>query len=60
MVRGQQKWYIDFDKCIPFFNQTYGCAICIATCPWSRPGVGLNLASKLARRAQRLGESENS
>ena len=53
-VRGVEKWYVDFDKCLPFFNQTRGCAICIAVCPWSRPGVGLNLAAKLARRAERL------
>lgn len=53
-VRGDTKWYVDFDKCLPFFNQTSGCAICIAVCPWSRPGVGLNLAAKLARRAARL------
>ena len=52
-VRGVEKWYVDFDKCLPFFNQTAGCAICIAVCPWSRPGVGLNLATKLARRAER-------
>ncbi|MEO1788163.1 MAG: 4Fe-4S dicluster domain-containing protein [Pseudomonadota bacterium] len=55
-VRGVEKWYVDFDKCLPFFNQTQGCAICIAVCPWSRPGVGLNLAEKLARRAERLGD----
>lgn len=54
-VRGTQKWYVDFDKCLPFFNETQGCAICIAVCPWSRPGVGPNLAAKLARRADRLG-----
>ncbi len=53
-VRGVEKWYVDFDKCIPFFNQTHGCAICIAACPWSRPGVGLNLAAKLSKRAERL------
>lgn len=52
-VRGVEKWYVNFDKCLPFFNQTHGCAICIAVCPWSRPGVGLNLAAKLARRADR-------
>ncbi len=52
-VRGVEKWYVDFDRCLPFFNQTMGCAICIAECPWSRPGVGLNLAAKLARRADR-------
>jgi ferredoxin len=52
-VRGVQKWYVDFDKCLPFFNQHHGCAICIAVCPWSRPGVGGNLATKLARRSER-------
>lgn len=55
-VRGAEKWYVDFDKCLPFFNQTHGCAICIAVCPWSRPGVGLNLAAKLARRAERVAD----
>ncbi|MEX0280936.1 MAG: 4Fe-4S dicluster domain-containing protein [Arenibacterium sp.] len=53
-VRGVEKWYVDFDRCLPFFNQTHGCAICIAVCPWSRPGVGVNLAAKLERRATRL------
>lgn len=55
-VRGETKWYVDFDKCLPFFNQHHGCAICIAVCPWSRPGVGLNLAAKLKRRAERLSD----
>ena len=54
MVRGVEKWYVDFDRCLPFFNQTNGCAICVAVCPWSRPGVGPNLAAKLARRRARL------
>ncbi|MEM9050159.1 MAG: 4Fe-4S dicluster domain-containing protein [Pseudomonadota bacterium] len=53
-VRGVEKWYVDFDRCLPYFNQTHGCAICIAVCPWSRPGVGMNLANKLARRAARM------
>ena len=53
-VRGERKWYVDFDRCLPFFNQTHGCAVCVAVCPWSRPGVGLNLAAKLSRRQERL------
>lgn len=52
-VRGIEKWYVNFDACLPFFNQHHGCSICIAVCPWSRPGVGINLAAKLARRAAR-------
>ena len=57
LVRGVEKWYVDFDRCLPFFNQTHGCAICIAVCPWSRPGVGINLAAKLARRAAHDGKA---
>ena len=52
-VRGEKKWYVDFDKCLPFFNEYKGCAICIAVCPWSRPGVAGNLVQKLARRRTR-------
>ena len=52
-VRGEQKWYVNFDKCIGYFHETYGCAICIAVCPWSRPGVAQNLAEKMTRRASR-------
>jgi NAD-dependent dihydropyrimidine dehydrogenase PreA subunit len=54
LVRGVNKWYVDFERCIPYFAETSGCAICIAVCPWSLPTVGLSLASKLQRRAQRL------
>ena len=52
-VRGAEKWYVDFDKCIPFFNENFGCGICIAVCPFSRPGIGANLVAKLARRRER-------
>ncbi len=47
MVRGVEKWYVDFDKCIPYFVKTYGCAICIEVCPWSRPGRGGSLSRTL-------------
>ncbi|PCI31945.1 MAG: (Fe-S)-binding protein [Alphaproteobacteria bacterium] len=50
MVRGKNKWYVDFDKCLPFFNENMGCAICLAVCPWSRPGVPENLIRKLAKK----------
>ena len=59
-VRGAKKWYVDFDKCIPYFNHTHGCGICIAACPWSRPGVAPRLAGKLARRRRRLEAGEGS
>jgi len=53
MVRGDLKWYVDFDKCISFFNETAGCAICIAVCPWSIPGKGARIIDQLRRRAER-------
>ena len=59
VVRGTRKWYVDFDRCLPFFNEHQGCSICIAVCPWSRPGVGPNLAAKLARRAARTGDASD-
>jgi len=53
MIRGEEKWYVDFDKCIPFFNENSGCAICIAVCPWSLPGRGPKIVQQLLRRAAR-------
>ena len=52
-VRGEQKWYVDFDKCIPFFNEHFGCAICITVCPWSIPGRGERIVDQLKRRELR-------
>ena len=53
-VRGVEKWYVDFDKCIPYFGETLGCGICIARCPWSKPGTAPKLADKMsARRAHK-------
>ncbi len=47
MVRGVEKWYVDFDKCVPYFTHTVGCGICIDVCPWSKPGRGPGLSAKL-------------
>ncbi len=50
LVRGEEKWYVDFDKCVPYFSITYGCGICIQVCPWSKPGRGPGLSRKLLSR----------
>lgn len=53
-IRGQKKWYVDFDKCVPYFVKTDGCGICIEVCPWSVPGRGPSLTEKLlAKRRQK-------
>ena len=52
-VRGETKWYVDFDKCIPFFNEHFGCGICIAVCPWSIPGRGIRIVEQLQKRKQK-------
>ncbi len=49
MVRGEIKWYVNFDKCIPYFNENYACGICISVCPWSRPGVAPKLIEKMTK-----------
>lgn len=50
MVRGRRKWYVDFDKCIPYFAKTKGCAICIQVCPWSETGRGAIISKKMLSR----------
>jgi epoxyqueuosine reductase len=52
MVRGVERWYVNFDKCIPYFAETAGCGICIAVCPWTQPGVRPKLLQTMARRLQ--------
>jgi ferredoxin len=52
LVRGERRWYVDFDKCLPYFNENLGCAICLAVCPFSRPVIGPRLVAKLARRRE--------
>ena len=51
-VRGEDKWYVDFDECILYFVENRGCGICIGQCPWSRTGTAPKLAAKLTRRAE--------
>jgi epoxyqueuosine reductase len=50
MVRGEERWYVDFDACIPYFGENYACGICIAVCPWTRPGIADRLVEKMGRR----------
>lgn len=52
VVNGATKWYVDFDKCLPFFIDYKTCGICLAVCPWSRPGIADNLVVKMARRRE--------
>lgn len=53
MVRGVERWYVDFDKCIPYFAESASCGICIAVCPWTRPHVRPKLLATMARRVDR-------
>ena len=51
MVRGEEKWYVNFDRCAPYFTAYDSCGICIEVCPWSEPGRGQTISEKmLARR----------
>ena len=47
LVRGVEKWYVDFDRCVPYFAVTEGCGICSQVCPWSTPGRGPGLMEAL-------------
>lgn len=60
VVRGKEKWYVDFDKCTPFFADNYGCAICLEVCPWSEPGKGPHISELLLKARERRQESSGS
>ncbi len=53
MVRGVEKWYVDFDKCVPYFAENSGCAICIQVCPWAEPGRGSKLSETLLAKRRK-------
>ena len=55
LVRGRRKWYVDFDKCVPYFVKTMGCAICIEVCPWSEPGQGPKISERVLALRQARG-----
>ena len=52
-IRGERRWYVDFDKCVPYFTKTYGCGICIEVCPWSEPGRGEKLSDLMLAKRER-------
>lgn len=49
MVRGVEKYYVDFDKCFPYMTDNYGCGICLRECPWSKEKI----VEKLYRKQQK-------
>jgi Pyruvate/2-oxoacid:ferredoxin oxidoreductase delta subunit len=49
-VRGEKKWYVDFDKCAPYFSIAGGCAICFQVCPWAEDGRGPILSEQLLKK----------
>lgn len=53
LINGGMRWYVDFDKCAPYMTETKGCAICLSTCPYSRPGVAPKLTQKMLKRRER-------
>jgi len=54
LVNGETKWYVDFDACIQYFVDNKTCGICLAVCPWSRPGIADKLLVKMARRMSQI------
>jgi epoxyqueuosine reductase QueG len=53
MVRGIEKWYVNFDRCAPYFVANNSCGICLAVCPWTEPGRGKGISLRmLALREQ--------
>jgi Pyruvate/2-oxoacid:ferredoxin oxidoreductase delta subunit len=51
-VRGVERWYVNFDTCVPYFSEHGGCGICIEVCPWSEAGRGALMTEKLLARRE--------
>ncbi len=47
IVRGEEKWFVNFDTCAPYFAANESCAVCIEVCPWSEPGRGAVISEKM-------------
>lgn len=58
MVRGVEKFYVDFDKCMPFMTDNYGCGICLKVCPWSNDKTASTLIDKYIKRKAKTVSSE--
>lgn len=59
LVRGVERWYVNFDKCIPYFAENASCGICIAVCPWTRPTVRPKLLATMERRLQQQADLQD-
>ncbi|MEN0062494.1 MAG: reductive dehalogenase domain-containing protein [Myxococcota bacterium] len=57
LVRGVEKFYVDFDKCAPYFVKTGSCGICLEVCPWSEPGRGEKMFERLMKQRMRKSSS---
>lgn len=53
MVRGVEKYYVDFEKCMPYMTDNYGCGICLKVCPWANEKIALKLMAKYQKRSQK-------
>ena len=34
------KWFVETEKCVPYFSSHYACAICLAVCPYNAKAFG--------------------
>ena len=57
VVRGEERYYVDFDRCLPYFMEHNGCGICAAACPYSRPEVRPRVLKSFERRRRSREES---
>lgn len=57
LVRGVERWFMDFDKCGPYFSEYFSCGLCIVVCPWTAPGQGETIMRKMLA-AREKGEAK--
>jgi len=56
LVRGEEKFYVDFDKCFPYMTDNYGCGICLKVCPWSNENIVEKVFQKQQKRVQKVSD----
>lgn len=47
---GRVRTCIDNNKCFPYFNETVGCSVCIAVCPFSPGSEAYNNLKKIVKK----------
>ena len=52
-VKGVNRWYVDTEKCFPYFESLWGCKICLMVCPFNGRSISKESFKEIARDINR-------